>query len=83
MISKELVKRINELVHKKKTLGLTQEELAEQQELYQVYLASVREQVTIQLENAGIVKKGSRQHICHDESCGHHHHGPNCGHDKH
>jgi uncharacterized protein YnzC (UPF0291/DUF896 family) len=82
-MSKELIERINELAHKKKTEGLTAEEKSEQQELYKIYLKSVRQQVTTQLENAGINKKGNGQHVCHDGCCEHHHHGPDCGHNNH
>lgn len=71
MITKELLRRINELAHKKKYSGLTAAELAEQKDLYKIYLSSIREQVTSQLENAGIPKKGQR-HICHDGCCEHH-----------
>ena len=82
MISKEMIERINELARKKKTFGLTAEELAEQKELYQIYLAAVRQQVTVQLDNAGIPKKGE-SHACHDGCCEHHHHGPGCDHSGH
>lgn len=83
MITKELVQRINELAHKKKTEGLTKAELDEQKQLYKTYLGSVREQVTTQLENAGINKKGHDHHVCRDGCCEHHHHGPDCNHGQH
>ena len=79
MITEELVQRINELANKKKSEGLSPVELAEQKKLYKIYLASVREQVTTQLDATDISPKG---HVC-DDSCGHHHHGPDCNHDKH
>ncbi len=81
MITKEMVERINELARKKKTAGLTAEELAEQKQLYKKYLESVRKQVTTQLENAGIHKKGSEHHVCRDGCCEHHHHDQD--HDQH
>ena len=36
MITPELLARINELARKKRTVGLTAEELAEQKELYKI-----------------------------------------------
>ena len=55
MITPELLARINELAHKKRTVGLTAEELAEQKELYKIYLAAIRGQVTSLLESIEIV----------------------------
>lgn len=55
MITPELLARINELARKKKTVGLTEEELAEQKGLYKIYLAAIRGQVTSLLENIEIV----------------------------
>ena len=55
MITPELLARINELARKKKSEGLTPEELAEQKELYKIYLAAIRGQVTSLLESIEIV----------------------------
>ena len=55
MITPELLARINELARKKRTVGLTAEELAEQKRLYKVYLAAIRGQVTSLLESIEIV----------------------------
>ncbi len=55
MITPELLARINELARKKKTVGLTEEELAEQKGLYKIYLAAIRGQVTSLLESIEIV----------------------------
>ncbi len=55
MITPELLARINELARKKRTEGLTPEELAEQKELYKIYLAAIRGQVTSLLESIEIV----------------------------
>lgn len=52
---KDMIERINELAHKKKTQGLTEEELAEQKELYKRYLANIRSQLKAQLDNIEIV----------------------------
>ena len=55
MITPELLARINELARKKRTVGLTEDELAEQKELYKIYLAAIRGQVTNLLESIEIV----------------------------
>lgn len=80
MITAELLERINELARKKKHEGLTPSELAEQKRLYKIYLASIRDQVTTQLDQAGIKPKSN---CCHEGCCEHHHHGPDCNHGKH
>ena len=49
-----IIKRINELAKKKKTLGLNAEEQAEQKQLYAVYLAEIREQFDNTLDNVSI-----------------------------
>ena len=49
-ITPELLARINELARKKRTIGLTEEELSEQKELYKIYLAAIRGQVTSLLD---------------------------------
>lgn len=69
MITKELLERINELARKKRSQGLTVAEQAEQNKLYKVYLASIREQVTTQLDASGITPKGSGNHECHESCC--------------
>lgn len=50
-----MIARINELAKKKKTSGLTPEELAEQKKLYQEYLGNIRSQLKAQLDNIEIV----------------------------
>lgn len=55
LITPELLARINELARKKRTVGLTEEELAEQKELYKIYLAAIREQMTSLLDSIEIV----------------------------
>lgn len=55
MITPELLARINELARKKRTIGLTEEELAEQKELYKIYLAAIRGQVTNLLDSIEFV----------------------------
>ncbi len=55
MITPELLARINELSRKKRTEGLSQEELAEQAALRRVYLDSIKSQVMDLLDNIEIV----------------------------
>lgn len=55
MITPELLARINELARKKRTIGLTDDELVEQKELYKIYLAAIRGQVTSLLESIEFV----------------------------
>ncbi len=54
MLDQKRMDRINELAKKKKTVGLTEEETAEQQELRQAYLKVFRESFRNQLENVEI-----------------------------
>ena len=51
MITPELLARINELARKKRTVGLSEEEVAEQKKLYDIYLEAIRGQVTDLLEH--------------------------------
>ena len=55
LITPELLARINELARKKRTVGLTEEELAERKELYKIYLTAIRGQVTSLLERIEFV----------------------------
>lgn len=55
MITPELLERINHLARKKRTVGLTDEELTEQKELYKIYLAAIRGQVTSLLDSIEFV----------------------------
>ncbi|MFD1175662.1 DUF896 domain-containing protein [Paenibacillus puldeungensis] len=52
-----LVKRINELAHKHKTEGLTQDEMLERAHLRETYLQNVRRNFRQQLESIEIVDK--------------------------
>lgn len=51
------IKRINELYHKSRAEGLTDEEKKEQKLLRQEYIASVRENLRGQLNNISIQEK--------------------------
>ncbi len=54
MTMDETIKRINEIYHKSQAEGLTEEEKAEQKELRQRYIDSVRGNLRGQLENLSI-----------------------------
>ncbi|MDR2977286.1 MAG: DUF896 domain-containing protein [Streptococcaceae bacterium] len=55
MVTDAEIARINELARKKRAEGLTEDELAEQQNLRQLYINSVKENFRAQLENVEIV----------------------------
>lgn len=55
MITQEMIEKINELAHKKKTVGLTEEEAALQKELYKEYIAAFRANLKSQLDMIEIV----------------------------
>lgn len=55
MVTNEMIARINELAKKKKSAGLSAEELIEQKELYRQYLSSIRENIRSQLDSIEIV----------------------------
>ena len=55
MVTNEQIARINELAAKKKSIGLNEEELAEQAELRKIYIESFRENLKAQLENIEFV----------------------------
>ena len=53
----KLLQRINELAKKKKTVGLTADELAEQNKLYKIYLGEIRTQFDKTLDNVSVKNK--------------------------
>ena len=53
----EKIKRINELYHKSKAEGLTEEELAEQASLRKEYVANIRANIRGQLNNISIQRE--------------------------
>ena len=54
-MEKSRVERINELSHKAKTEGLTEEEIIERDRLRQEYLAAFRQNLRAQLDNTYLV----------------------------
>jgi len=66
-IMEELIKRINELSRKSKTIGLTDEEKEEQQRLRQEYLKIFRNNFKATLDSVVIVDKdGNRRALRKD-----------------
>lgn len=61
MITPELLARINELARKKRTVGLSEDELAEQKKLYAIYLAAIRGQVENLLESIEFVDEEAKK----------------------
>jgi len=55
MTMDELIQRINELAHKAKAEGLTEEETRERDELRRQYIAAFKRSLTEQLDNTYIV----------------------------
>ena len=58
----ELIKRINEIAKKKRTVGLTVDEEIEQKKLYREYLDNIRVQVKGHLDNITIVDAEPPKH---------------------
>lgn len=54
-IDEKLIKRINELANKKKTVGLNEEEQVEQQELRSIYINEFRKGFKSQLQSIKVI----------------------------
>ena len=62
----EVIKRINELAAKSKAEGLTEAELAERDKLRRIYIDSVKDNLTCQLDNTYLVdEKGNKRKLHH------------------
>ena len=62
----EVIARINELAHKAKTEGLTDEELAQRDKLRRIYIDSVKASLVGHLENTYIVNPdGTKKKVTH------------------
>ena len=59
-MDKKMLDRISELSRKKRSIGLTAEEQAEQQELYKVYLSEIRAQFSSTLDNVSVKEKAGK-----------------------
>ena len=60
----ERIKRINALYHKSQEEGLTEEEKAEQARLRKEYVASVRANLRVQLDNITIINQdGTKENL--------------------
>ena len=55
------IKRINELYHKSKAEGITDEEKAEQKKLREDYVAAIKGNVRSQLENIKVVDENGNE----------------------
>ena len=62
MNMEELIRRINELARKAQAEGLTEAETKERDVLRQQYIASVRKNLTAQLDNTYIVEPDGTKH---------------------
>ena len=58
----DTIRRINELARKAKTVGLTEEEIAERDVLRKQYIASVRENLCSQLDRTYVVEPDGTKH---------------------
>lgn len=55
MITQDQIDRINQLAHKKKSVGLTEDEIKEQKILYKEYINAFRTNLKAQLDNIEFV----------------------------
>lgn len=63
-MTEEKINRINELAHKSKSVGLTDDEKAEQAQLRREYIDSFKASLVGQLENTYIVdEKGNKRKV--------------------
>ena len=64
----EVIARINELAHKAKAEGLTDEEIVERDKLRRIYIDSVKANLVGQLENTYIVRPdGTKEKVTRKE----------------
>ncbi len=56
-MTEEKIARINELYHKQKSVGLSDEELSEQKALRQEYIMDIKRSIRKQMENVDVVEE--------------------------
>ena len=61
MLTQEMIARINELARKKKSIGLTEEEAAEQKTLYRAYIDNIKENLMPLLDSIEFVDKPAKE----------------------
>ena len=61
MLTQEMLNRINELARKKRSVGLNEEETAEQKKLYRAYLDNIKENLIPLLDSIEFVDEKSKE----------------------
>ncbi len=70
MIAQEQINRINELARKAKDSGLSESEKEEQAKLRALYIESIKQSLTSQLDNTYIVdKNGNKKKVQRKDKC--------------
>lgn len=70
MITQQQIKRINELAKKSKQLGLSEDEKQEQAQLRRLYIDSMKQSLTSQLDNTYIVdSRGNKMKVRRKNKC--------------
>lgn len=70
MITQEQINRINELARKAKDIGLSESEKEEQAKLRALYIESIKQSLTSQLDNTYIVdKNGNKKKVQRKDKC--------------
>lgn len=70
MITQEQINRINELARKAKGSGLSESEKEEQAKLRALYIESIKQSLTSQLDNTYIVdKNGNKKKVQRKDKC--------------
>lgn len=70
MITQEQIKRINELAKKSKESGLSEAEKQEQADLRRLYIDSMKQSLTAQLDNTYIIdSRGNKKKVRRKDQC--------------